>query len=124
VRENKVVSCFTCNSIKRIWDKAYDESYFPGDALQEQVKKALEDAKRFIQNRYSKIDADYEPLMEEVSSRGRRVEMIGGLMWSEGAFVRDQRIDLVKESLADRFPELDSEELEIKKRLLGDPKSD
>ena len=68
VAENKVVACFTCNNIKRIWDKKYDESKFPG-TLPEQVVSAIASAKQFLADRYAKIDSDYEPMMDEIRKR-------------------------------------------------------
>jgi 5-methylcytosine-specific restriction endonuclease McrA len=66
VRENKVVACYSCNNVKRRWDKAYDESTIPaGVPLPERVEKAHLEATEFIRAYWSKLDGDFEVMMAE-----------------------------------------------------------
>jgi|ERR1700733_13328938 len=64
VRENKVVACYTCNNIKRVWDKKYEDH--PERPLPERVVEARRSAKEYILSRYT-LDADFEPMMDEIN---------------------------------------------------------
>jgi 5-methylcytosine-specific restriction endonuclease McrA len=63
--ENKVVACFTCNNIKRVWDKKY-ENVNPESPLAERVVHARKSATEFIIKRYAAMDSDFEPMMNQI----------------------------------------------------------
>lgn len=68
VPENKAVACFTCNNIKRVWDKKYEDD--PESPLQERVVRARESATEFILKRYAAMNEDFRPMMDEINRRG------------------------------------------------------
>ncbi len=65
VEVNKVVACLKCNDVKRAWDKKYDDA-LPVSPSRERVARARQGATEHIRKYYANIDADFEPMRNEI----------------------------------------------------------